>query len=429
MPTGVDNEKLSVPGRRTSYFDRCSSLEAGRIDDLVALQRGVIGSRIHLVASACYPFDSVLRALAEPSFVLPAEGMPGARYLPGAAVMDLVEDTGEDLTLELFGRPTGYRATLQPHSGTQANQIVYNAVLHPDDTVLCLRPRDGGHISHTVVISRRHATINYGLTTQGLVDYDEMRALAIKHRPRLIIAGGSALPRAIDFRVCADIAREVGALLHADLSHTATFVAAKLHPSTFPHCDFVTFNSVKNLRGPNAGVLIYRSEFEGDVHSSIFPTTQGGANESFMLGQLACLLEWQERDIEAYAAGIVFSAKTLGREFAKSNISLVTGGTDSHMLLLDLREFGLSGAEAEHRLDSLGVLANRNLVPGDPRSPRETSGLRIGVTNLSILGYESEDLRLLANWIAQVLTDQAPSRAIVDHLVDKYQRHLVAPMW
>jgi glycine hydroxymethyltransferase len=418
-----------VPGRRTSYFDRYSAGGTSRLDELVALQRGVISRRIHLIASACYPFDSVLRALAEPSSVLPAEGMPGARYLPGAEVMDLVEEAGEDLTLELFGRPPGYRATLQPHSGTQANQIVYNAVLQPDDTVLCLRPRDGGHISHTVLLSRRHPTVNYGLTADGTLDYDHMRALAIEHRPRLIIAGGSALPRAIDFGVCADIADEVGALLHADISHTATFVAAKLHPSAFPHCDFVTFSAAKNLRGPNAGVLIYRSEFEADVQASVFPTTQGGANEGGMLGKLACLLEWNERDIGTYAANIVACAQTLGRELAKCNISLVTGGTDCHMLLLDLRGLGLSGADVEHRLESLGVLANRNLVPGDPRSPSATSGLRIGATNLAILGYEAEDLKRLADWLTRAITDGAPSTETVDDLVNKYQGHLVAPMW
>jgi glycine hydroxymethyltransferase len=412
-----------VPGRRASYFERYAV--TNRLDELVALQRGVIGSRIHLIASACYPFDSVLRALAEPSFVLPAEGMPGDRYLPGVEVMDLVEEEGEDLTLELFGRPTGYRASLQPHSGTQANQIVYNAVLKPEDTVLCLRPRDGGHISHTVLISRRHPTVSYGLAADGTVDYDQMRALALEHRPRLIIAGGSGLPRAIDFAVCADIAREVGALLHADISHTATFVAARLHPSTFPHCDFVTFNTVKNLRGPNSGVLVYRSEFAGEVHRSIFPTTQGGANETGMLGKLACLLEWRDRDIGIYAGNIVACATTLGREIVNGNISLVTGGTDCHML----RDLGLSGAEAEHRLESLGVLANKNLVPGDPRSPRVTSGLRLGATNLAILGYEREDLTLLGDWLTVVLTGGGPSTAVVDGLVDKYQRHLVAPMW
>lgn len=418
-----------MPGGRASYFERYAVAKSGRLDELVALQRGVIGRRIHLIASACYPFDSVIRALAEPSFVLPAEGMPGARYLPGAHVMDLVEDEGEDLTLELFGRPKGYRATLQPHSGTQANQIVYNAVLRPDDTVLCLRPKDGGHISHTVLISRRHVTFNYGLTDAGEVDYDQLRVLAHQHRPRLIIVGGSSLPRAIDFATCAEIADDVGALLHADISHTATFVAARLHPAVFSHCDFVTFNSVKNLRGPNSGVLVYRSAFAAEVESAVFPMTQGGANETGMLGKLACLLEWRQRDISAYAASIVTCAQTLGRELVDRGIGLVTGGTDCHLLLLDLRGCPRSGAEIEVDLEARGVLANRNLVPGDPRSPRDTCGLRIGATNLAILGYEPHDLRLLADWLAQAITGGDPPQTTVDHLLDKYQRHLVAPVW
>jgi len=416
-------------GRRVSYFERWSASEPGRLDELIAMQRGVIGRRIHLVASACYPFDSVLRALAEPSFVLPAEGMPGARYLPGADVMDLVEQEGEELVLELFGRPPGYRATLQPHSGTQANQVVYNAVLRPDDTVLCLNPRDGGHISHTVLLSRRYPTVNYGLTTDGRVDYEQLRALAAEHRPRLIIAGGSALPRAIDFEVCAEVAQDVGALLHADVSHTATFVAGGEHLSTFPHCDFVTFNTGKNLRGPNAGVVVYRADFAAAVANSIFPTTQGGANESGMLGKLACFLEWRKRDISAYARDIVACATTLGRALRDRDIDLVTGGTDCHMLLLDLRAVGISGAEAELRLESLGVLANRNLVPGDPRSPRETSGLRLGTANLAILGYGASDLELLGDWLAQTLTGRPRPVGAVEYLVEKYQAHLVATMW
>jgi glycine hydroxymethyltransferase len=343
--------------------------------------------------------------------------------------MDLVEETGEELVLGLFGRPHGYRATLQPHSGTQANQIVYNAVLRPDDTVMCLSPRNGGHISHTVLISRRHRTVNYGLTPEGLVDYDQMRELALEHRPRLIIAGGSALPRAIDFATCGDIAREVGAILHADVSHTATFVAAGLHPTTFPHCDFVTFNSVKNLRGPNAGVLVYRSDFEERVHSSIFPMTQGGANESTMLAKLACLLEWHDRDIGAYANSIVSAARTIARAVADRGVQLVTGGTDSHMIVLDLRELEWSGAEVEQRFERLGVLANRNLVPRDQRSPQETSGLRIGAANLAILGYQPDDLRLLAAWLVQTLDDPSSSTSTVEYLLTKYQRHLVAPLW
>ena len=419
-----------MAGRQASYFERYAPSSATRrLDEIVALQRGVIGSHIHLIASACYPFDSVLRALAEPSFVLPVEGMPHERYLPGAGVMDIVEEEGESLALGLFGSPDGYAATLQPHSGTQANQIVFNATLRPDDVVLSLRPRDGGHISHTVLLSRRHAVVSYGLTDEGLFDYEEMRQLALRHRPRLMIVGGSALPRAIDFETCSSIAKEVGALVLADVSHTATFIAAGLHASAFPHCDFVTFNFMKNLRGPNAGLLIYRAEFAGAVRNAIFPTTQGGANESGMLAKLACLLEWQQRDINAYARGIVSRAQTLASELAQHGVRLVSGGTDSHMLLLDLHERDRSGAEVERDLESLGVLANRNLVPGDLRSPRETSGIRVGATNLAILGYEEADLRRLAAWLARVATGELSSSTLVKQLVDKYQRHLVAPVW
>lgn len=418
-----------MSGGRSSYFERSTAWPTDRLDEIVSLQRGVIGRRLHLVASSSYPFDSVLRALAEPSFVLGVEGMPGARYLPGASIMDLVEEEGEDLVLELFGRPNGYRATLQPHSATQANQIVYNAVLQPDDEVLSLRPRDGGHISHTVLLSRRHPTIYYGLTAEGLIDYDEMAALAVKRRPRLIIVGGSSIPGAIDFERCGEIATTVGAILHADVSHTATFIAAGLHPSTFPHCDFVTFNTMKNLRGPNGGVLVYRADLASAVHSSIFPTTQGGANESGMMAKYACFLEWHQRDIRPYARSIVSNAQRFGLRLVMNGLSLVAGGTDCHLLLIDLRSLDLTGADAERHLESLGVLANRNQIPGDERSTQLTSGLRVGMTNLTILDYDDADLEGLADWLWETLSGRSRSRGTVDRLLAKYQDHLVAPVW
>jgi glycine hydroxymethyltransferase len=418
-----------VAGRRSSYFERHAAWPTRRLDEIVALQRGVIGRHLHLVASSSYPFDSVLRALAEPSFVLGIEGMPKDRYLPGASVMDVVEEEGEQLVIDLFGQPAGYRATLQPHSATQANQIVYNASLGPEDTVLSMRPRDGGHISHTVLLSRRHTPIYFGLTADGLIDYDEMAALALQHRPRLIIVGGSSIPRAIDFARCGEIARTVGALLHADVSHTATFIAAGIHPTMFPHCDFATFNTMKNLRGPNGGILIYRDAVASQVHRSIFPTTQGGANESGMMAKYACLLEWDLRGIEPYARSVVSIARLMGDRLVAAGIPLVTGGTDCHLLLLDLRSFEMTGAEAEHALEALGVLANRNQVPDDPRSPQQTSGLRIGAANLAILGYQPADARALAAWLADVVTGGPQDRTVVDALVDTYQAHLVAPVW
>ena len=391
-----------------------------RIQEITDLQWGILGGCVHLIASASYPFASVLRALAEPSMVLPAEGMPGARYLPGSTAMDLVEVEGEALVLGLFGNPRGYRATLQPHSGSQANQMAFNAVLKQDDVVLCMNPRDGGHISHTVLIGRRNRTLNFGLTAEGLPDYQQLRQLALEHRPRLIIVGGSALPRQIDFSHCGDIARESGAYLHADVSHTATFIAAGVHQSPFPHSDFVSFNTVKNLRGPNGGVLVYREQLQKAVHSSVFPTSQGGANENGMLGKFAALLEWNQRDIVAHAQGIVNQAHVMAAVFREEGLRLTTGGTDCHILLVELTE--RSGAEVERCLEDAGVLVNKNLIPNDKRSPSETSGIRVGTTNLAILGYEHGDTAELARWIARVLRGNLYSREVIDHLVGKYHR-------
>lgn len=391
-----------------------------RIQEITDLQWGILGGCVHLIASASYPFASVLRALAEPSMVLPAEGMPGARYLPGSTAMDLVEVEGEALVLGLFGNPRGYRATLQPHSGSQANQMAFNAVLNQDDVVLCMNPRDGGHISHTVLIGRRNRTLNFGLTAEGLPDYQQLRQLALEHRPRLIIVGGSALPRQIDFSLCGDIARESGAYLHADVSHTATFIAAGVHQSPFPHSDFVSFNTVKNLRGPNGGVLVYREQLQKAVHSSVFPTSQGGANENGMLGKFAALLEWNQRDIVAHAQGIVNQAHVMAAVFREEGLRLTTGGTDCHILLVELTE--RSGAEVERCLEDAGVLVNKNLIPNDKRSPSETSGIRVGTTNLAILGYEHGDTAELARWIARVLRGNLYSREVIDHLVGKYHR-------
>lgn len=402
------------------YFEKYATGELSRLREITDLQWGILGSHIHLIASASYPFASVLHALSEPSLVFPAEGMPGARYLPGAGVMDAVEAEGEKLALALFQNPSGYRATLQPHSGTQANQIAFNAVLKPEDVVLCLKPKDGGHISHTVLVGRRNKTENFGLDRNGLIDYDALRTLAQSVRPKLIIVGGSALPRQIDFHVCGEIARECGAYLHADVSHTATFIAAGSHRSPFPHCDFVTFNTVKNLRGPNAGILLYRDCLQVQVHASIFPTSQGGANENGMLGKFAALLEWQHRDITAYARSIVDQARAMASIFQREGCRLTTGGTDSHILLLELSGTERTGAQLERALEKLGVLVNKNLIPGDSRGPVETSGVRIGTTNLAILQYDIEDTKALAYWIARHARGEPAPPELIAELVGKY---------
>lgn len=404
------------------YYNHNFTQGLGRLKEIVDLQWNVIENNIHLIASACYPFKSVLQALCEPSFVLPAEGMPGSRYLPGAMVMDLVEIEGEKLVLKLFNIQSGYRVSLQPHSGTQANQIVYNAVLKQNDIVLCLNTRDGGHISHTVLISRKNKTYNYGLTVDGYIDYESLRRLALEHNPKLIIVGGSALPREIDFKTCKNIADECGAYLHADISHTATFIAAGVHSNAFPYCDFATFNTVKNLRGPNGGVLIYREEFLKSISSSIFPCTQGGANETNMLGKYACFLEWTKDSIENYAQEITNKSKLLGTILQNYGIRLTSGGTDCHILLLELYNYPRTGAGYEKKFESLRVLLNKNLIPNDKRSPTTTSGIRIGTTNLAILEYEDDDIAMLGHWIANVILTDFGDASLIDTLTAKYNK-------
>jgi glycine hydroxymethyltransferase len=332
--------------------------------------------------------------------VFPIEGLPGERFFPGTGTMDIIEQLSENLLQSLFSIKGDYRATIQPHSGTQANQIVFNALLGHDDTVLCLRPQDGGHISHKVLVGRRNKAHFYGLTSESLINYDELRRLALHLRPKLVIAGGSSYPREIDFARIAAISHEAGAFLHADISHTATFVAAGVHRSVFPHADFVTFNMVKNLRGPNGGVLIYRQVHHAGIKRAIFPGTQGGPNENTMFGKLVALDQLTRFDLHAYALRMVKLSTLISDVLRARNVSVVTSGSDSHIVLIDLRESKSTGAEVEQRCEKGRVLLNRNLVPNDLRQPWITSGLRIGTACLAILEYSNAHVIKLANWVA-----------------------------
>jgi glycine hydroxymethyltransferase len=361
---------------------------------------------IHLIASASYPYPSVRAALAEPWWVFPAEGPVGGRYLPGTTAIDAVEKYGEELALKLFGDGEGYRASIQPHSGTQANQIVFNACLGPADAVVGLRPADGGHISHTVTIGRRHKVEYYSVNEDGHLDYRVMQNVVETVRPRLVVVGGSAIPRAIDFERAARIAHRAGALLLADISHTATFVAANLHPSVLPHADFVTFNTVKNLRGPNGGVVIYREAFERQVASAVFPGTQGGMNENTVVAKVAALEETHRRGIGSYAERMIALARTMAKVFSADGIPVITGGTDSHLVLLDVGAHGRTGADVERQCETAGVLLNRNLIPGDRHGPGMTSGVRIGTACISILGYQDLDAEMLASWISAAIRER-----------------------
>jgi glycine hydroxymethyltransferase len=387
------------------YVGRFTEGSAERVRALSDANWGLMRGWIHLIASASYPFPQVLDALSQPMFVFPVEGLPGERYFPGTHVMDEVESRAEELLQQLFDA-NDYHATIQPHSGTQANQIVYNAVLRPADTVLSVSPREGGHISHTVLIGRRNRVVHYRLAEDGSIDIEGLDDLARNTSPRLIIAGGSAMPREIDFESISHIAKKHRAFLLSDISHTATFVAAGLHGRVTPHADFVTFNMVKNLRGPAGGVLLYRKEHHRIVKRALFPDTQGGPNETVLFAKYVALELLNREYLAFYAARVVAHARAMSEVFRCRDLTVVTGGTDSHIVLIDLRSQGKTGFEIEKTCELQRILLNRNLVPNDSEKPDVTSGIRIGTACLAILGYTEADAVALANGIADLVHDQ-----------------------
>jgi glycine hydroxymethyltransferase len=429
----VDNKELSMaldivsPPNEMRFVARFCDVSSDRIRSIVNMHWGLIGEYVHLIASACYPFPDALRALSEPMCVFPIEGLPGNRYFPGTTPMDMIENRAEEILLQLFGVVDSHRATIQPHSGTQANQVVFNAVLAPDDRVFSLKASQGGHISHSVLVGRRNPVLHYPLKSDATIDYDALEAIAIMERPKLIIAGGSSYPREIDFARIGRIAHANGALFHADVSHTATFIAAGVHAPIAEHADFITFNTVKNMRGPNGGVLIYRKQFQPNISKGLFPDTQGGPNENTMFAKLVGLECLLQIDLKRYASNMVTLARAISETFSSRGITVVTGGTDSHLVLLDLRGTGLTGVEAERLCEQHRVLVSRNLIPNDHEKAHIASGLRIGTSCCAILGYTVEDASRLANWIADRIMGVEPEmpHALIQELASRYNRQLL----
>jgi glycine hydroxymethyltransferase len=409
------------------YSSRFLAAASDRTRAIVETSWGMIGTWINLIASASYPFPEVMQAFEEPMFVFPLEGLRDNRYFPGTNVMDAVEAYAEELLCSMFAPNGGYRATIQPHSGTQANQIVYNAVLKPGDTVLSLRPSEGGHISHTVLVGRRNPVVYYTLLEDGTLDYEILAEIAKTKRPKLIVAGGSGYPREVDFAAIGRVARDCGAYLHADVSHTATFIAAHVHKPVVPHADFITFNMMKNMRGPAGGVLVYRSDHHRLVAKGLFPDTQGGPIENVLFAKLVGLEMLARIDLRRYAVRMIEVARRIGTVLARRGLKLVTGGTDSHLLLVDLSSTEVSGLGAEQICEQQRVLLNRNLVPNDARPPAVTSGIRLGSSCITILDYSDRDVDRLADWLADRLTvsSSAPAIELIDELTARYNTQLL----
>ena len=360
---------------------------------------------IELIASENFASPVVMAAQGSVLTNKYAEGYPGKRYYGGCQCVDVVEELARQRACKLFGAD---HANVQPHSGAQANYAVYAALCTPGDTVLGMDLSNGGHLTHGSPVNfsgKNYHMVFYGVDADGRIDYDKVREIARKEKPKMIIAGASAYPRIIDFKTFADIAHEVGAYLFVDMAHIAGLVAAGCHPSPVPYADVVSTTTHKTLRGPRGGMILCKEEFAKKIDSAIFPGSQGGPLEHVIAAKAAALGEAMTPEFKAYQQQIVTNAAVLAQGLLAEGLDLVSGGTDNHLMLLDLRRIGLTGKELEHRLDEVNITVNKNAVPNDPEKPFVTSGVRIGTPAVTTRGFKEPEMEQIAHFIALAAKD------------------------
>ena len=361
---------------------------------------------IELIASENIVSKAVLLAAGSVLTNKYAEGYPSNRYYGGCQCVDIVENIARERAKKLFGAE---HANVQPHSGASANLAVFFALLNPGDTVMGMNLQQGGHLAHgsPVNISGKYFNIvPYGVDdTTETIDYDNVRKIALECKPKMIIAGASAYSRIIDFKKFREIADEVGAYLMVDMAHIAGLVAAGLHPSPVPFADVVTTTTHKTLRGPRGGMILCREKYAKAIDKAVFPGTQGGPLMHIIAAKAVALGEALTDEFKDYQKQIVANAATLADALTKNGIKLVSGGTDNHLMLLNLTDFDITGKELEHRLDDVHITANKNTIPNDPNSPFVTSGLRIGTPAVTTRGFKEKEMILIADWISGIITD------------------------
>ncbi len=358
---------------------------------------------LELIASENFVSDAVLEAMGSVLTNKYAEGYPGRRYYGGCEFVDVAERIAIDRAKALFGAE---HVNVQPHSGAQANMAVYFAELEPGDTLLAMDLAQGGHLTHGSPVNfsgRLYQVVPYGLGEDERIDYDRVAALAEAHRPKLIVAGASAYPRVIDFERFGAIAEAVGAKLMVDMAHIAGLVATGVHPSPVPHADYVTTTTHKTLRGPRGGMVLCKKQYAKTLNSRVFPGMQGGPLMHVIAAKAVALKEAQSDAFRDYSRQVVENAKALAETLAGGGLRLVSGGTDNHLLLCDLRPKGLTGKEAERLLEEAGITTNKNMIPGDPESPFVTSGLRIGTPAVTTRGMGRAEMEEIGAYILEVL--------------------------
>ncbi len=372
-------------------------------------------TQLELIASENFVSLAVLQAMGTVMANKYAEGLPGKRYYGGCEHVDVAEELARDRAMELFGAD---HANVQAHSGTQANMAAYFAFLEPGDRILGMHLNHGGHLTHGSPVNfsgQLFEVVAYGIReSDGRIDYDALREQALEARPKMIVAGASAYPRILDFETFGEIAREVDACMMVDMAHIAGLVAAELHPSPVPHSDVVTSTIHKTLRGPRGGLILCKEEHAKAIDKSIFPGTQGGPLMHIIAAKAVALREALQPDFKIYQRQIVANARALAEGLLEHGLFLVSGGTDTHLLLVDLRKSHeeLTGKEAEKALELAGMTVNKNTVPGETRSPFVTSGLRIGTPAVTTRGLREADMRQIADWIVTVLADPTDENMI-----------------
>jgi glycine hydroxymethyltransferase len=358
--------------------------------------------KLELIASENYVSDAVMEALGSVLTNKYAEGLPGKRYYGGCEYVDIAEDLARERAIKLFGADA---VNVQPHSGAQANMAVFFAAVKPGDTVLGMNLAHGGHLTHGSSVNfsgRLYNIVPYGVTEDtNLIDYDEVRKIAVENNPKLIIVGWSAYPRDIDFKKFRDIADECGALLMADIAHPAGLVVAGLYSDPIPHCDFVTTTTHKTLRGPRGGMVMMKEEHAKVINSRVFPGTQGGPLMHVIAAKAVAFQEALQPGFIDYQKQIVKNAKRMGDKLMQSGFKLVSGGTDTHLVLVDLRDTDITGHIAEESLDKAGITVNKNAVPFDPRPPAVASGIRIGTPAITTRGMKEDEMDTVAGWITE----------------------------
>ena len=360
---------------------------------------------IELIASENVVSKAVLLAAGGILTNKYAEGYPSKRYYGGCKYVDMVEEIARERAKKLYGAEY---ANVQPHSGANANLAVFYAFLKPGDTVMGMNLQQGGHLSHGSLVNISGNYFNvvpYGVNDEGFIDYDEMRRLALECKPKLLVVGASAYSRIIDFARCREIADEVGAYLMVDMAHIAGLVAAGLHPSPIPYADVVTTTTHKTLRGPRGGMILCKEKYAKQIDKAIFPGTQGGPLMHIIAAKAVALGEALTPEFREYQKQIVANAACLARELMARGVKLVSGGTDNHLMNINLIGTGVTGKELEIRLDEVNITANKNTVPNDPQSPFITSGLRIGTPAVTSRGFKEPEMKLIAGWIADAIND------------------------